>query len=377
LSDSEINRRLESALSDIARKYSSAQTLIIVNDAFRRTPLLSFLPFLRSAFPKTKFAVATGSHQPPDRPGLSRIFGATFPELEDRIIVHDCFDETAMVDIGVTSRGTPVLVNRIVVESDLILAVNSVEPHFFAGFTGGRKSVIPGLASLATIMANHRLAKDPRAALLRLDDNPLHNDLEEAIDLLRPRKMYGIQCITDRNVDIVDLYAGELRTAFRQACGEAEKIYTIDIPRKYEVVIACCEPPLDENLYQLQKAQENGGLMTADGGILIVMGACLGGVGSDYFIRLAEKYPTPEAALEKGIHDDSFGMHKLIRTARQLKHFRIFYVTELDWTIPAKVYFEPFGDLAAALTAAYEIVGKDAEVAVLEDAGYSVPVPSR
>ncbi len=377
LSDSEINQRLESSLSDIARKYSSAKTLVIVNDAFRRTPLMSFLPFLRSTFPKAEFAVATGSHRPPDRAGLSRIFGAAFLELEDRIIVHDCFDEAAMVDIGTTSRGTPVLLNRAVVESELILAVNSVEPHFFAGFTGGRKSIIPGLASLATIMANHRLAKDPQAALLRLDDNPLHNDLEEALDLLSHPRIYGIQCITDRNLDIVDLYADELRTAFAQACRQAEKIYTIAVPRKYEIVIACCEPPLDENLYQLQKAQENGGLMTADGGVLIVMGACRGGVGSDYFIRLAEKYPTPESALGKGILDDSFGMHKLIKTARQLKHFRIFYVTELDWTIPAKVYFEPFGDLAAALAAAYEIVGKEAEVAVLEDAGYSVPIPVR
>ncbi len=374
LADSEINRRLESALSDISKNYSSAKTLVIVNDTFRRTPLNSFLPFLRTKFPEARFAVATGSHKPPDRAGLMKIFGAAFTELEDRILVHNGFDDSAIVDIGTTSRKTPVMINRAVMESDLILAVNSVEPHFFAGFTGGRKSIIPGLASIATIMANHRLAKNPRAAVLRLEDNPLHNDLEEAIDLLKIREIYGIQCITDRNGEIVDLYAGELRTAFKQACTKAEKLYTIKVPRKYKIVIACCEAPLDENLYQLQKAQDNGGLITEDGGVLIVMGACLGGVGSEYFIKLAEKYPTPEAALEKGINDDSFGMHKLIKTARQLRHFRIFYVTELDWSIPAKVYFEPYNDLAVALAQAYEIVGQDAEVAVVEDAGYSVPM---
>jgi nickel-dependent lactate racemase len=127
-------------------------------------------------------------------------------------------------------------------------------------------------------------------------------------------------------------------------------------------------------LYQLQKAQEHGGLMVNEGGVLIVMGACPEGVGSDYFIKSAEKYPTPQSVLEHADTDNSFGMHKLIKTARQLQHYNIFYVTGLDVDIVSKVYFKAFNSIKAALSEAFRIKGEQAQVAILEDAGYSVPV---
>ena len=109
-------------------------------------------------------------------------------------------------------------------------------------------------------------------------------------------------------------------------------------------------------------------------GVLIVVGACPEGAGSPYFLKLAEKYPTPESVLKNGLLDDSFGIHKLVKTARHLGHFRIFYVTSLDEAVIEKVYCNGFRDITQGLAEAYQIVGENARVAILEDAGYSVPL---
>jgi len=114
--------------------------------------------------------------------------------------------------------------------------------------------------------------------------------------------------------------------------------------------------------------------MVADGGVLITVGACPEGIGSEYFMKLAEKYPTPELVLDGGMSDDSFGIHKLIKTARQLKKFKVFYVTTLDEDVVKRVYLQSFNEIKEALNTALEEIGKNAEMAVLDDAGYTVPV---
>ena len=266
------------------------------------------------------------------------------------------------------------MINQKVAEADLIFTINSVEPHFFAGFTGGRKSIIPGLAAFETVQSNHRLAKDENSTSLNIETNPLHTDLMEGLELLGDKQFLTVQCVTDRNGVIIDLFSGGLNDTFLKATSCAARHYTVEIPERYDIVIANCEPPLDVNLYQLQKAQEHGGMMVADGGALITVGACKEGVGSEYFMKLAEKYPTPETVLEKGMTDDSFGIHKLIKTARQLKHFQVYYVTTLDEDVVRRVYLKPFSNINMALEKAANEIGRNATLAILDDAGYTVPV---
>jgi lactate racemase len=374
LSTEKLESQINEGLQDFYYLLKGRRVLTIVNDFYRRTPNDRLLQLIWEHIKDGVVAVAAGSHRKPNQKELAEIFGYWLIQIKNKIIYHDCYDQSAMVDYGRTSRGTPVKLNKVIDQAEVIVTINSVEPHFFAGFTGGRKSIIPGLASFETIQANHKYAKDINATTLKLDDNPLHLDLEEAVDLLKDKLLLTIQCITDREASIVDVYSGELRSAFRKACKTAYKLCTIEVPQKYDIVIANCEPPLDINLYQLQKAQEHGGLLVKEGGILIVMGACPEGTGSDYFMKSAEKYPTPQMALDSADTDDSFGMHKLIKTARQLQHFQIFYVTALDVDIVNKVYFRAFNDIEAALAEAFRIKGERAEVAILEDAGYSVPI---
>jgi nickel-dependent lactate racemase len=369
----EITAALIGGLKNIVHLFKQRKVLTIVNDGYRRTPTAELLPIIWDYLKDGEFIVATGSHRVSTDAELAEIFGQSYAAVRPRLSIHDCFYDGKLANIGTTSRGTPVSINKKVLEAEVIFTINSVEPHFFAGFTGGRKSLIPGLASFETIMTNHRLAKDINSCTLNLETNPLHLDLEEGVQLLGDKPVLSIQCITDRDGRIIELFAGDMRMAFYQACEAALKYYTVPIPKKYDVVIANCDPPLDANLYQLQKAQEHGGRMVRDGGVLIVMGACKEGVGSKYFMELASKYPTPEAALNEGIADDSFGIHKLVKTARQLRKFKVFYVTTLDDSEVEKVYFKSFKDISEALDAAVKEVDGEVEVGILEDAGYSVP----
>ena len=354
--------------------FQQSKILTIVNDGYRRTPTSVLLPIIWDYLKDGEFIIATGTHRVSTDAELAEIFGESYAAVRPRLTIHDCYDDSSLQSIGTTSRGTPVMINKKALEADLILTINSVEPHFFAGFTGGRKSLIPGLASFKTIMANHRLAKNTNSCVLNLETNPLHLDLEEGVQLLGDKPVLSIQCITDRDGKLIELFAGDMRMAFYQACEAAMKYYTIPVPKKYDVVIANCDPPLDVNLYQLQKAQEHGGRMVKDGGVLIVMGACKEGVGSKYFMELAAKYPTPQSALTEGMADDSFGIHKLVKTARQLQKFKVFYVTTLDDHEVEKVYFKSFKEISEALRSAAKELDGEVEVGILEDAGYTVPV---
>lgn len=374
LNHQEITSRLKSQFAKFADLLKIPGLLVVVNDGYRRTPTTAIFEAIWDFIKSGEFILATGTHRAPTVIELQGIFGKFYDSVKPRLHIHDCYDKDKLVDIGTTSRGTPILLNRKVLEANCILAINSVEPHFFAGYTGGRKSIIPGLAGFATIKANHSFAKDIESTSLNLETNPLNLDLEEGLSLLRDKPLKSIQCVTDRNGQIIDIFIGDLQDSFSKACQSAKALYSIEVPRNYDIVIANCEPPLDANLYQLQKAQEHGARMVKKGGVLIVMGACQEGPGSKYFMELAEKYPTPESVLRDGLDDTSFGIHKLIKTARQLRYFRIFYVTTLDDNEVTKVYFKSFKDIKTAVQAALKVLNNKADIGILEDAGYSVPV---
>lgn len=374
LDKSTITAKIINGIKSLSHLFINKKLLIVVNDGYRRTPTARLLPIIWDYIKDGEFIIATGSHRKSTEMELQEIFGDLLDTIKPKLHIHDCYDNSSLKQIGKTSRGTPVIYNRKVLDADVILTINSIEPHFFAGFTGGRKSIIPGLAGFDSIQTNHRLAKELESTTMNLETNPLHLDLEEATQLLVDKTILTIQCVTDRDGNIIDVFSGDLRMAFYQACECAGNVYSIEIPRKYDIVIANCEPPLDSNLYQLQKAQEHGGRMVKDGGVLIVMGACREGIGSKYFMELADKYPTQEDVLRDGIHDDSFGIHKLVKTARQLQKFMVYYITTLDDREVKRVYFKSFKDITAAINSALKELHENIEISILEDAGYSVPV---
>jgi nickel-dependent lactate racemase len=377
LSDDLIRERIASGIVQFPHSARPKKSVIVINDATRRLATSKILSILSETLVLTneEVLVATGTHRQPSTDELDTIFNETRYLFEGRISLHDCRDMASLDYLGVTSRGTPVWINKRVMAADRIICINSVEPHFFAGFTGGRKSLIPGLAGIETTMANHSHAKDENARSLNLDHNPVHLDLVEAVSFIRNKEIFSIQLVMSREGEIIDLFCGDLAESFAAACDKARDVYSVPIDNKYDIVLAIGEPPLDNNLYQLQKAQEHGAEAVKDGGILIVIGACNEGSGSDFFINLADDYPGPEAALSpKALSDNRFGIHKLVKTARRLQKIKIWYVTKLDDSLVSKVYFIPKSSLQKALDEALAEKGKKATIAILGDACFIVPV---
>ena len=372
-----IKEKFISCISQYEDSFRNKKVSIVVNDATRRLPTSAMLHFISEVLPadKCEILIATGTHRPPSDHEIDIILGGARRLFSGRIHSHNCRDEGSLVNIGCTSRGTPVVVNRRLLDAECIICINSVEPHFFAGFTGGRKSLIPGLAGFETTVANHSLAKYEEARSLNLDDNPVHLDLEEAISLIPKKEIFSIQLVISRSGGIIDLQCGELEKSFEVACKKAREYYTIGTQSKFDIVIAVGEEPLDMDLYQLQKGQEHGAEAVRDGGILIVAGACNEGAGSEYFVKLADDYPDPGSALtSKAMADKRFGIHKLVKTARRLQQMKIWYVTNLDDKVVSKVYYEPKSSLQAAMDDALSLMGSYATIAVLKDACYFVPM---
>jgi nickel-dependent lactate racemase len=377
LNDDHVRANLIKAFENYAVSFSGQKVTIVVNDATRRLPTWKMLEILLELIPVSSIEVlvATGTHRAPTDSELDTIFGPTRRALDGRIFIHDCRDESNLTHLGYTSRGTPVDINKRLARAECLVCINSVEPHFFAGFTGGRKSLVPGLAGFTTTVLNHSYAKYEEAKSLNLDTNPVHRDLMEAVHLLDNKPIFSIQLVTSRNEGIAGVFCGDLEASFQQAVTCARRVYTAAIENKYDIVFAVGEPPLDINLYQLQKAQEHGAEAVADGGILVVVGACSEGIGSEYFVDQTEIYPTPESALTpKALNDNNFGMHKLIKTARRLQKIKIWYVTKIDDKIIRKVYYESKESLQATLDEAIAQKGLDARVAILRDACFIVPV---
>jgi nickel-dependent lactate racemase len=377
LSDDEVREAIEKEFAIRKNQFENRKISIIINDITRRVPTEKILGILLNYIPlqNVEILVATGTHKKPTPEDLERIMGAWYGKLRSKIHCHDCDNQDLLRKIGETSWGTPVEINGKFLEAEAVICINSVEPHFFAGFTGGRKSIVPGLAGRDTVVANHSLAKSEKAKSLHLEDNPVHLDLMEAVDMVVRKPVFSIQMVLSRNGEIIDLFCGEMAESFLKACEVARDIYSIPISNRYDIVFAIGEHPLDVNLYQLQKAQEHGAEAVSDGGILIVVGACDEGVGSPYFMNLADDYPSPESALsEKAMNDNRFGIHKLVKTARRLEKIKIWYVTKLDDKVVAKVYFVPICSPQVALNEALEYFGGVAKIAILRDACFLVPV---
>ncbi len=377
LSDDAVRDKLASGIIKIPHSTRKARTVIVVNDATRRLATSKILSMLSemTVSGSEEILISTGTHRAPTNEELDIIFKDTIHLFRGRIFIHDSRDKAALDYLGETSRRTPVWVSKKLLAADRIICINSVEPHFFAGFTGGRKSLIPGLAGFETTVANHSRAKDEKARSLNLESNPVHLDLEEAVSFIKNKEIFSIQLVMSRQGEIIDLCCGDLSGSFADACGKAQEAYSAPMENKYDIVMAIGEPPLDINLYQLQKAQEHGAEAVKDGGILIVAGACSEGSGSEFFINLADDYPTPDDALSaKALMDNRFGIHKLIKTARRLKKIKIWYVTKLDDRLVSKVYYEPKSSLQIALREARKVAGQGGSIAILRDACFIIPV---
>lgn len=354
------------------------KVLVIVNDATRPTPTAAMLDPIAGDLERlgASILVATGAHRAPTEEEYRHILGPHYPVFRSRTTAHDARNNECLVDLGRTRNGTPILLNRAAVEADRIVVLGSVEPHYFAGFTGGRKAFLPGVAGYATIEANHKLALDPRAAALELADNPVSQDMEDALAFV-PQKVFALMAVLDKDQGLSALTTGDLRLSFEAAVAKARGIFAVSIPERADIVISVAKPPMDIDLYQSQKAIENGSLAVKEGGCLILVSSCRDGLGDGAYMRLLASESRPEAVLSRIKDGYKLGYHKAGKIAQAALWSRILAVSELGAKDLKTAFMEKRPSLQDALARALAdypgLEGKAPSILVLMDGTVTVP----
>ena len=307
-----------------------AGCLIIVNDHDRSTPSVRVVKLLREAgiltHPAT-FILATGTHAPTPVEMAQKISGAG---PKDTLLVHNAVDETKLVSVGTTSRGTEVVVNQVLKSAKHVFTINGVEPHYFAGFTGGVKSLVPGLASKKTTTQNHRWAMDPGARIMRTTGNPLHEDLWDAANLAFPTQDVTTVQLVNHGSSILHVSAGVLRPAFENAKDAATRVYGLGLEEKVDRIVSIVENPLDHTLYQAQKAMENTKHVLRDGGTFVLVAASDQGIGTAAFFKRLQSLGTPEKVIKSLTFETyQFGDHKAFFWAELAKRVELLYTGDL------------------------------------------------
>jgi len=362
LSDTEICRHLDSftVVPD--------NCLIIINDHYRSTPTNRIIKLLRKTgkiISPVTFIIATGSHKPPTLEVASKLCSAI---SRDTILCHDINSVKNYLNCGITSRGTEVFVNPIINKFETIITIGSVEPHYFAGFTGGAKSIVPGIASLETIVNNHRWAMTPDSALMKTTGNPVFEDIWESANLVVPLNSIDSIQIVNHGNDIYDASVGKLPEAFECARQKSMEIYGKNLKEKVDVVISCVSSPLDENLYQAQKAIENCKNIIKEGGSLLLVAKCQEGVGSkNFFDRLNDLGSAENIMNTLNFENYKFGDHKAYKFAETTKTITIYYYGDLDTETASKAYMNKI--TLEELKENYNKWITTAKTVVLDDAG--------
>jgi lactate racemase len=349
------------------------ELLVIVNDGTRPTPTRFVLEAIADELEAAQatFMIATGVHRGPTAEEYEFIFGSQYDRFAERILVHDARKDE-MVYLGVSKNGTEMYLNKQGVGFEKILIIGSVEPHYFAGYTGGRKGLLPGIASYQTIEQNHKHALSSKACALALEGNPVHEDMIDALKVVK-NNLFTIMTVLDKHQKIYAVTAGDIHKAFYGAIHKANEVFVAPILEKVDVVVSCAKYPMDVDLYQAQKAIENAKLALKPGGILILVAACRDGIGEKAFSDLLSSCDTSEAVLEKIAGEYKLGYHKAGKIAEVNQWAQIWAYTELEDAELEQIFLHPVADLQEAVDNALREKGEGSKVLFLPDGSVTVP----
>ena len=361
-------------LRDLAKP--GQKIAIVVSDISRPVPSYQMLPAmleeLHAAGCKNEditVVFALGSHRNHTEEEKKHLVGeAVYAAV--RCVDSDPDD---CVRMGVTAHGTPVDVTRSVAEADFRICTGNIEFHYFAGYSGGVKAIMPGVSTPAAIQANHSLMVDPRSCAGSLDDNPLRRDIEEAGRICGVD--YIVNVVLDEHKHIVFAVAGDAVQAHRAGCAYLDKMYRKPIAEKADIVIVSQGgAPKDANLYQTQKALDNAKHAVKKGGTIILIGACPEGLGSKKFEQWLTEEPTAHSLIERVHEKFELGGHKAAAIAMVLENAKIDLVSELPDDFVRSVFLNPQPSAQAALEEAMQQYGPDATVLAMPFGGATLPI---
>jgi len=359
------------------------QVVIVTSDITRYTGSEIYLPILVELLNAAGIAdedisivIALGIHRPQTGAEHEKILGPLYQRIA--VYDHNCDDPAQLVDLGTTADGIPVIVNRRVAEARRVIVTGTVGFHYFAGFGGGRKGLVPGVASRATCMASHfsifnpspRRGKHPQAIPGVLEGNPVHRNLLEAARMLRCDLLFNTVLSPDKQ--IIGAYAGDLEQAHLAACRQVQQLYAVDTEIADLAIISAGGEPKDINLIQAQKALDYGSRAVREGGTIILLAACRDGFGHPHFFPWFDyqNLDAFEDALRANYQINGQTAHALLTKARR---FRVILVSGFDAASCRTMGMEKAENLPQALDLALKDLPAKAKIVVIPDGGLVLP----
>ncbi len=392
-----IRPQFEEALTDVKERFVEAvrnpigskplreliepsdRVLIATSDGTRPVPNRQLIPWLLEELPvpeeQVTVMIGTGTHRANTREEIAGMFGEDLVK-RIRILNHDAFDESRNVLVGKIGSGTPVYLNEAYLEADKRIAVGFIEPHFFAGFSGGPKAVAPGLAGIETILRLHRseLIGDPNSTWGVLEENPLHREIREAVALSPPEFMVNVTLNSEKA--ITAFYSGDYGEAHRKGCADVKVSAMVAVDEPYPVVVTSNSGfPLDQNLYQTVKGISAAARIVDDQGAILVASECSDGVPDHgNFASLMRTGDSPRDVLQE-VYDrepilDQWQAQIL---AGILNRTNVTVYSRMDCCEIEACKLSVTDDLEEALRERIESVGSGARVAVLPDGPLTIP----
>lgn len=349
---------------------------LVTSDHTRAVPSKLTLPILlreiREGNPDANITIliATGLHRPTTEAEQRRMFGDAIVDHE-KIVVNEAFKDEDFAYVRSLPSGAELWVNKVALDCDLLITEGFIEPHFFAGFSGGRKSILPGICNAATVNENHsyKAISSPYSTTGVLAHNPIHEDMVCAARAVNVQFILNVALNAEKKV--IAAFAGDLEEAHAEGVAFVRKLAQCPSVTGDIVITSNGGYPLDQNLYQSPKAVATAEACCADGGVIIMCASCFDGMGGTHFEKLIVRGTVDEIDeyLSRIPPKETIPEQWCAQIySRILKKHRIILVTTyLDHELVRKANMIPASSPDEALAMAYEMMGKDARVVVIPD----------
>lgn len=349
--------------------------VILASDHTRPVPSRLILPLMLEEIKRGNpnagitILIATGCHRGTTPNELKKKFGEEIVNSVP-IVIHDC-DDRDQVYLGKLPSGGELFINKIAAEADLLIAEGFIEPHFFAGYSGGRKSVLPGIASRKTIYVNHcaEFIDNPRARYGVLEGNPIHEDMIFAAR--KAHLAYIVNVVINSRHRVISAFSGDAEAAHSKGVQFLEGLCRTDQIISPIVITSNNGYPMDQNIYQSVKGMATAGACCEKGGVIIMVSECREGCGAEGFYRTFSQEDDSKKILEKilsiGRNDTEADQWQSQIFARIVCEFQVILVSSVDPELVRQMHLLPADSLEQALAMAEAILGGEQNITVIPE----------
>jgi len=363
------------SLRELIAKEKPKNVVVLVSDLTRPCPSHVIVPPLIDELLNTglredqiKIIFGLGFHRKMTVQEMEKAVGkSVFGRI--KCLNHDISE---CVFIGKTKRGTPIEVFKPVVESDFIIATGNLELHWFAGYSGGNKALLPGVCSKRTIETNHSYMLLDGAVSGKIENNPVREDIEEAGKMANVR--FIVNAVLNSKKQIVKIVSGDPVLAHREGVKYIDMMYKVKIHKKYDIVIASPGGfPKDINLYQAQKGLDNAFHAVKDDGIIVLVAECREDFGEKTFEEWMKSAKDPNEPLEWIKREFHLGGHKAVGFCKVLKKARVFLCSKMDKKTVKQIFMTPYDSVQNAVDDALKELSQSSSVLLMPYANSTLP----